>query len=347
MPNTRVSPENERECLVVERERHEARADEDRGARPQRPLDDQLVAVLVGEDLRDVAVRVQPRREHAVRQQPAEQQRPAGAKAHQRAGTDQHDLGLEIDRPAHQLVAADVERQRDVIRQQLEDADECLDQAAHGEPDAERRELAAAAFAPGVVQRADRGCGRGAGREREALLVDQLTLDRDRDEHAHRRDHGEPHHHLPDRGRRLGAARQQERRLQAVPQLGDQERWRQHHQQRAVRCHVAARGHVPGARCDGRQCVVLERAERALDEADALQPAEQREREDARGQRDAKAPPGLEEDVEVRQAHDRADPDPREHGAHREVRLVGLIDLAEPGFFRIDRGRVGGIDLQS
>ena len=47
--------------------------------------------------------------------------------------------------------------------------------------------------------------------------------------------------------------------------------------------------------------------------------------------------PGLEEDVEVRQAHHRADDHPDHHGAGRELGRVRLVGVLEPALLRIRR----------
>jgi hypothetical protein len=132
-----------------------------------------------------------------------------------------------------------------------------------------------------------------------------------------RRDRGEP----GDEQRRVG------------PRAGE-------HHERGERGHVAAARHVPGRRGDGRHRVVLERAELRAREARRSRAAEEREREDAGGDRDAEAPARLEDDVQVRERHHAAEHAAREGRAEGELGGVGLVHLGEPAALGVG-GRAG------
>ena len=116
------------------------------------------------------------------------------------------------------------------------------------------------------------------------------------------------------------------------------------HQQRAHGRHVAAAGHVTRAEdATVLMRVVLQHAELAVDQAE--RPCAGRnsgEGEDAGGERDAEAPAGLEEDVEVRQAHHRPDQHPDDHRAHGELGNAGPVDRAKPALLGVLRRGRGG-----
>ena len=312
-PETREGPHH---APPVEGERGQTRRHQDRRARPHRPAGD----VLVG-NRRDDAGLDERRRQDAVGQQTAEQHRPAGAEAHQRAGAEQDHLGFQRQGPFGCGPPGDLQRQRD-RRRDVERHPVGLRVAQPGEhrgeqrPEPEGARLARPLGGATLLCAMDGAQGRGgggAGREGEALLINELTLDRDRREHAERRDRREPGDHA--RGVRA--------------QVG-------HHHQRPEGRHVAAAGHVAGTGGDRRQGVVLEGAERAAHEARRAQNLEQRERQDGGGDRHPHRPAGLEEDVQVRQAHHGAERHAGDDSAHRQLRLARAVHAREPAALVVD-----------
>ena len=160
----------------------------------------------------------------------------------------------------------------------------------------------------------------GAGGEGEALVVDELALDRDGGKDAEGRDQREPRNH----------------RERVGPHC-------RHHEQRAEGRHVAAAGHEARARGDRGQGVILERPEGFLHQARDLQEAECAEGEDAGGQGHAHAPAGFEKHVEVRKTHRPADEHADDRRPHGEVRRIGLVGVGQPfGFAAGELGIVGG-----
>src|SRR5690606_4823156 len=121
-------------------------------------------------------------REERVREDRADQERPAGAERHQRAGTEVEQLGLEREAPLLERVAGDLERGRVALLEPLEVAADRADgRDERGDAEQAHRAVALVA-ATGAMDRAQRLGGRRARRERERLLVDQLALDRNRRE---------------------------------------------------------------------------------------------------------------------------------------------------------------------
>ena len=70
--------------------------------------------------------------------------------------------------------------------------------------------------------------------------------------------------------------------------------------------------------------------ERRARESDRAQRAKKRVSQDARGDRDAEAPAGLEDDVQVRQAHHRAEDHPGHDGADRQLPNAAPVDILHP-----------------
>ena len=99
------------DALVVDGEGGQPRRHEERGARPEGPGDDGLVAHSSHDALLDEGWR-----EHAIGQQAAEQERPAGAETHEGAAAEQDDLGLDGDGPLGQLATGEGHRQPDGVR---------------------------------------------------------------------------------------------------------------------------------------------------------------------------------------------------------------------------------------
>ena len=163
------------------------------------------------------------------------------------------------------------------------------------------------------------GLGRGrASWKGQPLLIDELPFDRNRGKDPERGDQRKPRDHP----NRIGAHGRD-------------------HQQRAEGRHVAATRHIARTGSHSGQRIVLEDPEGFFHQSGGLQELENAETQNTGGECDAHAPTGLEENVEVGEAHRPADQHAHDHRPHREVGRAGPVGFGEPFGFAIRGGRSG------
>ena len=308
----RQAAERPQDRLPFERERQEPARHHHRRRRPEHPRHDPLVAGLHDPLLNE------NRADDAEADNRADQHRCRHPHPHDRPGRQHDQRALDTDRVFREQVAAECRRQEGQLRrkgiggERLHCREEIPPDRDHGadDPGREERPRLHHRLAAGRVHALERFGGGDAGRERELIDVDQLPLERDRHEHAQKRQRRQPEHDLPPLHQPAG---------------GEIERGQRRHEPRAR--------HVAGGAGGATHRVVFERRERPVPPRrhHLLEHREDGIGDDRRRDRDAQTPAGLEPHVEVRDRHHPADDHPGDHRAGRELHgVVAGVDVGEP-----------------
>ena len=300
---SRARGEQAGERAPVREQRHGRVRDQQRRAEPEADLEPRERRMRRGP-------RVDRQRAEAERGDRAADDHPRGdPEADERAGRDQQDAVIE-DQPVLARALAEHARAGGDPAEQI--APDREQRAAADRGEHQPRLRAHRSGGPGEPMQ-HHGGGRTRG-EREALAIDQLALERDREHHPERGDARDP-----------GG----ERERAALLPGGMRGRHRQQ-QQRGDHADHHVAGGVGGGRGGRLHAAGLEHRQRRARGADRGEAAPARDRDQDRRERHAEEPAGLEPDIDVREREHEAEQEAGRDRAHRQLRLGGSVDVAVP-----------------